>query len=100
MRHISSCGLNLYSRSAFINFEELDLDDSLRVETLNCITLLSSVNLVTLNSQSDVLCPCFLFFIIHDIIGIIFIFGQNPLVFEVIHLNILLDIVPYGSWLD
>ena len=38
--------LNLNSCLVILNFEELDLDNSLRVEALNFVTLLCSINLV------------------------------------------------------
>jgi len=93
--------INLDSCLGVIDFEELDLDNGLRVEAFNFITLLCSINLVRFNRQSDVLWLGFFRIIaIHDIIGFIVLFIDFPLLSKVIVSDILLDVIIYGSWLD
>jgi hypothetical protein len=93
--------LNVYSCSGIILPEELDLNDSFGVEALDLITLLSSINFVRLNCESEMLTLLLAFFqIIHDIIRFIFLLGHNPFFGQLVGFNVLLKVIPYGSWLN
>jgi len=93
--------LDVYSGCSIVFFEELHLYNRFRVEALNFITLLSSIDFVWFDCESNVLTLSLaLFIIIHDIVRFILIFGQSPFFGQLIDLDVLFDIIPYGSWLD
>jgi len=102
MLDVALGGLDLYSGSWFVLLEELHLDNRFGIETLNFVTLLSSVDFIWFDSESDVLTLslALLFIIIHDIIRFILVFGQSPFLGQLIDLDVLLDVIPYGSWFD
>jgi len=93
--------LDLYSGSSIVLLEELHLYNRFRVEALNFITLLGSIDFVWFDCESNVLTLSLAFFIIiHDIIRFILIFSQSPFLGQLIDLDVLFDIIPYGSWLN
>jgi hypothetical protein len=94
-------GLNVNSSRAITILIEFNLDDSLRIKSFNYITLLSTVDAVWLNGNSNMLVLFGLgIIIVHYIIRVVDVFRNSPLFGEFIFLNIFLDIVPDGSWLD
>ena len=100
MLDISLDSINHDSCLGIISFEELDLDNSFRVEAFNYVTLLCSINLVCWNGQSNVLIfSCFLIVVIDDIISFIVLFFDNPS-FKVLVFDVLLDVIKYSSWLN
>jgi len=93
--------LNVYSGCGVILPEELNLNDSFRVEALNLVTLLSSINFIWLNSESEMLTLSLAFFlVIHDIVRFIFLLSHNPFFGQLVGFNVLLKVIPYGSWLN
>jgi len=97
--NISLDSIDHNSYLGIFNFEELDLNNSFRVEAFNYITLLCSINLVRLNCQSDVLCFSIRIIATHDIV-IIVLFRNSPLSFFARLFDILLDVIKNSSWLD
>lgn len=97
---VSFGSLNVNSGSSFIFLEELNLDNSLAIKSFDFVTLLRAFDRIRLNSDSNVLCLISLSIIIHYIVSVIFTLGDCPLFRKFINLNVFLNVVKDGAWLD
>ena len=98
---VSFGSLNLHSSCIFILLEELDFDDGLSIKTFDFVTLLSAVDAIGLNSDSNMLFLGGLsIVVIHYIVGFVLALGDGPLFSKFIGFNILLNVVEDSAWLD
>ena len=100
VRHIALCGLNVHAGSLLILSEELDFNNGFPIEALNFISLLSSVYGVCFDGESKVLSLVRLLLVIHDVVGLVLVFCEGPLLGQTIIFDVFLDIIPYGAWFD
>jgi len=100
VRDVTLSSLDLYPSGCVVLLEELDFDDGLQVESLDIIALFGARNGIGFDSDSDMLLFLGGLVVIHYVVGLILGFGQFPLLFKLVKLNILLEIVPDMAWLD
>jgi len=100
MSCVSLGSLNVNSGSGIVFFEEFDFNSCFLIESFNFVTLFFSTNFVRLNDYSDVLGFFLCLVIVNNIISFIFSFCESPFICKLVCTNIVLEIIPNGSWFD